>query len=246
ESRPLFLGDCIKRLARLPLLHNPGERFTYGRSTDVLGYLVEVISGMSLDQFFEQRLFEPLGMHDTYFYLTEDKHSRLVQAYTEDSDRKSVKWPDNAFGRFKIYYPLVQGTYFAGGAGLSSTITDYGIFLQMLLNGGEYRGERFLAPRTIELMTTNQIGKLSLGQNKFGLGFELTTDAEQEVLGVTEGSFAWGGIFGTTYWVDPKERLVCQLFIQQRPHSHSEIQNKFKALVYQAIEVQGKENFTCN
>jgi CubicO group peptidase (beta-lactamase class C family) len=134
-----------------------------------------------------------------------------------------------------VNYPLLKGTYFAGGAGLSSTTKDYAIFLQMLLNKGEYNGKRLLSRRTVELITCNQIGDLNLGVDKFGLGFEITTERGQAVLGISEGSFAWGGYFGTTYWADPKERMVCLLFIQQSPLSHGEIQSKFKALVYQTL-----------
>ena len=105
----------------------------------------------------------------------------------------------------------------------------------MLLNKGEYNGKRLLARHTVELMTTNQIGDLNLGRDKFGLGFEITTSDGQTKLGISEGSFAWGGYFATTYWADPKERLVCLLFMQQSPLRHSEIQDKFKAMVYQAI-----------
>ena len=114
-----------------------------------------------------------------------------------------------------VNYPLLKGTYFSGGAGLSSTTKDYAIFLQMLLNNGVYNGKRILSRRTVELITSNQIGDLDLGRNKFGLGFEITTKEGQAVLGISEGSFAWGGYFGTTYWADPKERLVCLLFMQQ-------------------------------
>jgi CubicO group peptidase (beta-lactamase class C family) len=132
-------------------------------------------------------------------------------------------------------YPMVAGTYFSGGAGLSSTVKDYAAFLQMLLNKGEYNGKRLLSRRTVELMTTNQIGDLNLGTDKFGLGFEIITAEGQARLGMSEGSFSWGGFFGTTYWADPRERLVCLMFTQQYPFSHSEIKDKFKVLVYQAL-----------
>jgi CubicO group peptidase (beta-lactamase class C family) len=106
----------------------------------------------------------------------------------------------------------------------------------MLLNKGEYNGKKLLARRTVELMTTNQIGDLNLGRDKFGLGFEITTASGQAKMGISEGSFAWGGYFATTYWADPKERLVCLLFLQQSPFSHSEITDKFRAMVYQTLE----------
>ena len=119
---------------------------------------------------------------------------------------------------------MLKGTYFSGGAGLSSTTKDYAIFLQMLLNNGVYNGKRILSRRTVELITSNQIGDIDLGRNKFGLGFEITTKEGQAVLGISEGSFSWGGYFGTTYWADPKERLVCLSVHAAEPLSHGEIQ----------------------
>jgi CubicO group peptidase (beta-lactamase class C family) len=229
-SDKIVLGDKITALGKLPLVHQPGERFTYGLNVDVLGYLVEVLSGENLDHYFHKHIFEPLGMNDTYFYLPASKHDRLVKVIAEDKNHHLV----NASGTF-VDYPLVKGTYYSGGAGLSSTIKDYAIFLQMLLNKGEYKGKRLLARHTVDLMTTNQIGDLNIGRDKFGLGFEITTVSGQVRLGISEGSFAWGGYFATTYWADPKERLVCLLFMQQSPFSHSEIQDKFKVLVYQAL-----------
>jgi CubicO group peptidase (beta-lactamase class C family) len=197
---------------------------------DVIGYLIEILSGEKLDQYLKKHVFEPLGMNDTWFCLPEEKHARLVKVNTENADHHVTAMPQET-----VNYPLLKGTYFAGGAGLSSTTKDYAIFLQMLLNKGEYNGKRLLSRRTVELITCNQIGDLNLGVDKFGLGFEITTERGQAVLGISEGSFAWGGYFGTTYWADPKERMVCLLFIQQFPLSHGEIQSKFKALVYQTL-----------
>jgi CubicO group peptidase (beta-lactamase class C family) len=229
-SDKILLGDKIRKLGKLPLVHQPGERFTYGLNIDVLGYLVEVLSGENLDHFFRTHIFEPLGMNDTYFYLPPSKYERLVKVISEDSNHHLI----NSSPEF-VNYPLAEGTYYSGGAGLSSTIKDYATFLQMMLNKGEYNGKRILARRTVELMTSNQIGNLNVGKDKFGLGFEITTVNGQAILGISEGSFSWGGYFATTYWADPRERLVCLLFMQQSPLSHSEIQNKFKALVYQTL-----------
>jgi len=228
----ITIGEDIRILGKQPLVHQPGEKFTYGLNVDVIGYLVEILSGQKLDQFMKTRLFDPLGMEDTWFYLPEEKQSRLVKVNTEDADRTVVPMPQQDF----VNYPLTKGTYFSGGAGLSSTTKDYATFLQMLLNMGEYNGKRLLASRTVELITSNQIGDLNVGKDKFGLGFEITTEDGQAVLGISEGSFAWGGYFGTTYWADPEERLVCLLFMQQSPLSRGEIQNKFKAMVYQALD----------
>jgi len=236
ESRPLLLGDWMEKLGKLPLVHQPGLQFTYGLNSDLLGYIVEVISGMSLDQFMHERIFAPLGMNDTYFYIPEDKQGRLVKPYTENEMHKAIKWKDKTFDDVDVNYPLVKGTYYSGGAGLSSTIQDYAKFLQMMLNGGEYNGKRIISRKTVELMTSNQIGNLNEGQNKFGLGFEITTEEGQARLGVSKGSFSWGGFYGTAYWADPKEKLVCLLFGQQWPISHGEIGDKFRVLVYSALE----------
>ncbi len=236
ESRPMLLGESIKKLGKLPLLHQPGLQFTYGLNCDVLGYVVEVISGMSLDEFMHDRIFEPLGMSDTYFYIPAEKQDRLVKPCTENEEHKAVKWNEQTFRGVNVNYPLVKGTYYSGGAGLSSTISDYARFLQMMLNGGVYNGKRIISRKTVELMTSNQIGNLNLGDSKFGLGFEISTEASQAKLGVSKGSFAWGGFYGTTYWADPKEKLVCLLFCQQWPLSHGEIGDKFRVLIYSALE----------
>ena len=227
----ITIGDDIKILGGLPLVHQPGERWTYGLNVDVVGYLIEILSGEKLDKYLKEKIFDPLGMTDTWFYLPEDKQGRLVKVNTEDQYHHVVSMPQDFAN-----YPLLKGTYFAGGAGLSSTTRDYAVFLQMLLNKGEYNENRLLASRTVELITCNQIGDLDLGRDKFGLGFQITTKEGQAELGVSEGSFAWGGYYGTIYWADPKENLVCLLFGQQFPLSHGEIGNKFKAMVYQALD----------
>ena len=227
------LAESIPRLAALPLMHNPGDKWTYGLSTDVVGYLIEVLSGQSLDQFLRTRLFEPLGMNDTYFYLPAAKQARLTKVYTEDSTKAVRRMP--AQGGISEDYPKQPGTYYSGGAGLSGTLYDYAIFLQMMLNGGEYGGKRFLSPTTVRLITTNQIGDLNQGINKFGLGFAITSEKSAARLPASEGTFDWGGFFGTTYWVDPKENVVALLYTQKVPNSYGDLNDKFKVLVYQAI-----------
>ncbi len=231
----LLLADAINKLGTLPLAHQPGEKFTYGLNIDVLGYLVEKISGKSLDQFFKERIFQPLGMNDTYFYLPQSKYSRLATVYTPDKTQHLVKANETTFPGINWDYPLTNGTYFAGGAGLSSTIKDYATFLQMMLNNGEYNGHRLLSRHTVEIMTMNQIGNLNLDRDKFGLGFEIATKDGRAKLGQTEGSFSWGGFYGTIYWADPKEHMVCLLFVQEWPYPHGELSDKFKVLVYSAL-----------
>lgn len=231
------LAYAIPTLGTLPLEHNPGEKFTYGLNTDVLGYLVELLSGMSLDQFFRTRIFEPLGMKDTYFYLPADKQKRLVTLYTPDkATRQLAPYKESAESPFSVDYAKRKGSYYSGGAGLVSTVQDYAIFLQMMLNGGVYNGKRLLAPRTVELMTMNQVGDIQVGLNKFGLGFEITTEKGMAKLGASAGTFSWGGYFSTIYWADPQKHVIGLLFIQQSPLQHGEIHDKFKALVYQSLE----------
>lgn len=228
------LGTEIKKLAALPLGHQPGEKWTYGLNTDVLGYLVEVVSGMSLSDFFRKRIFEPLGMKDSYFYLPTEKQGRLATLYSEDSLNHVVKSPAKVDG-IRSDYPNMKGTYYSGGAGLSSTAYDYAIFLQMMLNGGIYNGKRILARNTVRMMTMNQIGDIQFGDNKFGLGFGITTAKGSARTPVPEGAFEWGGYFSTTYWADPKEKIIGLIMTQHSPNSHGELADKFKVLVYQAI-----------
>jgi CubicO group peptidase (beta-lactamase class C family) len=229
------LAEAMDRLGNLPLVHQPGEKFTYGLNTDVLGYLIQVVSGQPLDQFMRIRIFEPLEMNDTYFYLPANKQNRLAVLYTEDAQKNTVKTVARA-GQSPDYPKVTNGTYFSGGAGLSSTITDYAKFLQMMLNGGTYQGRQIISPATVRLMTINQIGDVMMGDNKFGLGFGITTARGAAKLGVSEGSYEWGGIFGTSYWVDPKEGIVGILYTQKYPNTTgSQLSDKFKAMVYQAI-----------
>jgi CubicO group peptidase (beta-lactamase class C family) len=227
------LGADIKRLAKLPLLHQPGERWTYGLNTDVLGYLVEVLSGISLDQFFRTRIFEPMGMKDTYFNVPAAKHGRVASLFLEQ-EGKLMKSPAVLRG-LQVNYPQQGTNWFSGGAGLSSTALDYAIFLQMMLNGGEYNGKRLLARNTVRLMTMNQIGDVSFGLNKFGLGFGITTEKGSAVQSTPAGVFEWGGYFSTTYWADPKEKLIGILYRQLLDVNHPNADTKYKVMVYSAI-----------
>ena len=232
-----ILADDMKKLGKMPLMHQPGEKFTYGLNTDVLGYLVEIISGMPLDKFFRTRILDPLGMNDTWFYLPQSKQNRLVTLYEEtDGMLAPAKPVTEQNGVFLIDYPKTAGTYFSGGAGLSSTALDYAIFLQMLLNGGEYNGKKFLSRNTVRMMIMNQIGDIDRGANKFGLGFGITTEKGSSILPTPEGVFEWGGAFATTYWADPKENLIAIIYRQLWKTTHGEVANKFKVLVYQALE----------
>ncbi|MEZ0539686.1 serine hydrolase domain-containing protein [Fibrella arboris] len=234
---PMYsLSATMPALAKLPLVNQPGEKWTYSLSTDVLGYFVEVISGQSLDQFFRTRIFEPLGMNDTYFYLPASKASRLATLYTEVPATRAVVPMPVQPGGISGDYPTKAGTYYSGGAGLSSTAYDYAVFLQMMLNGGEYGGKRLLAPATVHLITQNQIGALNVGDNKFGLGFEIATEKAAAKLPVSVGIFSWGGFFGTSYWADPEKGIIGVIMTQKSPNSYGDLNDKFRVLVYQALE----------
>ncbi len=235
--RDASLKDAMTRLGKLPLMHQPGEKFTYGLNTDLLGALVEIISGVSLDEFFRTRIFEPLGMKDTYFIVPQAKAGRLVNLYTEKPDGSLAKATVQMLnGPVTPAYPLEKTTYFSGGAGLSSTIYDYAIFLQMLLNNGEYNGKRILARNTVRMMTVNQVGDVSIGnEDKFGLGFQVVTDKSSGRMPAQVGTYGWGGAFGTSYWVDPKEKMVLLIYRQMQARTHNEVIEKFRALAYGAI-----------
>jgi len=232
------LGEEMKKLARLPLFHQPGEKWTYGLNTDLLGYLVEVVSGLTLDAFLRKRIFEPLGMKDTHFYLPTEKFNRLTMLYMEDSvTKKAVPMQETYLlnGNLIRDYPKLKGSYYSGGAGLSSTVYDYALFLQMLLNEGTLNGHRILSRHSVRMMTMNQIGDLNMGNNKFGLGFGITTERGSAMLPTPQGVFEWGGMFATTYWVDPKEKLIGLVYRQIFPTSLRSLPDKFKVLVYAAL-----------
>ncbi len=234
------LSDAMTRLGTLPLFFQPGEKWMYGLNADLLGYLVELWSGMTLEEFFTKRIFQPLGMKDTYFNVPMDKASRLVNFFLEDST--GIKKQAKAFGGgLDLNYPLQKNTYFSGGGGLCSTLYDYAVFLQMLLNGGEYNGVRYLARNTVRLMTMNQIGDLYVNlqgvnsENKFGFGFSIISENGSRLTPSQAGTYSWGGVFSTSYWVDPKEDMLVLIYRQIWGPHVADTDKAFKPLVYQAI-----------
>jgi len=234
------LADAMNRLGKLPLFFQPGEKWMYGLNHDVLGYLIQVWSGMTLEEFFAKRIFQPLGMKDTYFNLPAEKASRLVNFFQQDTG--AIKKQSSVFGgALDMNYPLQKTTYFSGGGGLVSTMYDYAILLQMLLNRGEYNGVRLLSHNTVRMMTMNQIGDLFMGlngiktENKFGFGFSVITDAGSRLGPSQAGTYAWGGVFSTSYWVDPKEDMFVIIYRQMWGPHVAETDKQFKPLVYQAI-----------
>lgn len=229
------LLTTVKKLGKLPLAFQPGTQWRYGLNTDVLGCLIEVISGMNLEDFLRKNIFEPLGMNDTWFNIPADKANRLTAVYTEDSLHNIIPWSKSNFD-VDPAYPLISKHYFSGGAGLSSTTYDYAVFLQMIMNGGSYGGKTILSKRTTQMMLHPQLDFLFNGKNNFGLGFEITTDKASADGSRNEGSFAWGGFFGTTYWADPKEHLICLIMTQQTPNVHYQLSQQFEQLVYASLK----------
>jgi CubicO group peptidase (beta-lactamase class C family) len=229
------IGVWMERLASLPFVSQPGERYVYGYNTDLLGAVIEKASGMPLDAFFRTRIFEPLKMTDSGFFLPNEKRDRLATVYSLGADGTISRAPEPQTGQGEF----VDGprACFGGGAGLLSTAADYTRLLQMLLNGGELDGVRILGPKSVEMMTSNQIGRLyredgSLG---FGLGFETTEDAGAAGRPDTVGAFGWGSAYYSKYWVDPKEKMVAVFLTQLLPAGTLDLQDKFRYLVYQTI-----------
>ncbi len=226
------LKNGMEKLAALPLAHPPGAAFTYGLSTDVLGYLVEVVSGASLDAFFRKRIFQPLEMTDTYFRLPNEKAHRLVSlSQKEDDGFKKVT--DPLYGYIQPNYPLENGLYLSGGAGLVSTTADYARFLQMLLAKGVYKGQRLLKAETVEMMITNQLPEGIAPGFSFGLGFALVSEEGHSAGTPGVGTFAWSGVFNTHYWADPEAQVIGLVYAQQYlPASYSELGTAYKKVIY--------------
>ncbi|MEN3339629.1 MAG: hypothetical protein V7647_3305 [Acidobacteriota bacterium] len=224
--------DTMERLASLPFAAHPGESYVYGYNTDILGCVIERASGIPLDRFLAQRITEPLHMQDTQFYLLPSQHERLTAVYASGPDGRITRAPDGARGQG--HYVEGPRKSFAGGAGLLSTARDYARFLEMIRNGGALDGVRILSPRSVALMTTNQVGTLHSATGLgFGLGFE-TTDRYGAAGLASVGSYGWGGAYGSSYRVDPDAGVVMLLMIQLLP-SNSDITAKFPTLVYQAL-----------
>ena len=247
--------ETVKKIANLPMEAHPGERYVYGYNTDILGALIEVVSGQPLDEFLKTKILNPLGMVDTHFYLPKSKASRLSVVYSQCNDRllrapkegaPEFMWKDNetCVGNYQTQGQYLDGprTSLSGGAGLLSTSMDYAIFLQMMLNNGTYNGTRILSRKSVELMTANHLDGDHYKDVKFpwdwgvgfGLGFSVTTDAgDRGVLG-SLGEYGWGGAYHSSYWVDPAENLVVVYFTQVDPITLDDHQ-KLRSLIYQAI-----------
>ena len=230
------IGESIARMASLPLDAHPGTAWIYGYNTDILGAVIEKASGMDLNNFLQQEIFEPLEMSDSHFYLPENKRDRLAVVYQPKPGGGIQAIPATDGMRSQGLYIDGPRISYSGGAGLLSTANDYARFLQMTLNGGELDGKRILSRKTIELMTTNHLGDLPFRSGQgFGLGFSIVTDlGERGTLG-SVGEYGWGGAYHSTYWVDPQEELVVVYLTQIIPATGLDDYAKLRSGVYQAI-----------
>ncbi len=240
--RKTSIQSTVNQISSLPMDAQPGERFVYGLSTDILGALIEVVSGQPLDKFLQKGIFNPLEMTDTHFYLPVNKHHRLSTVYS--STENGIALSPNPGKRIGAGM-IGQGHYingprksFSGGAGLLSTAEDYATFLQMMLNGGTFNKQRILSRKSVELMTVDHLGSIEFPETNgvgFGLGFSIVKDLGKRGTLGSEGEFGWGGAYHSTYWVDPKEDLVVVYFTQLIPANNIDDQQKLRSLIYQAI-----------
>lgn len=233
-TEKITIAESVKKLATLPLHHEPGEAFTYSEGLDVLGYFIEVISGQPLDDYFRTHIFDPLGMSDTWFYLPKEKQNRLVTVQKKE-DGKWVKYPVTFYN---TDYPIKGAqSFFSGGAGLSSTAKDYATFLQMYLNEGELNGIRLLSRTTVRSILGNQIGTIWDGPKHHGLAFSLVNEKGEIAGGLgSNGTFEWGGYFNTQYFADPKEGIIGILMKQTQGPVNDTTGWRFRQMLFAAID----------
>jgi CubicO group peptidase (beta-lactamase class C family) len=245
---PGTMADNVAKLAKLPLANQPGKAWTYGLSVDVLGHIIEKVSGQTLADYLEERIFAPLGMNDTGFRVAPEDEARLTAVYRPAGDEQTIeRLPEgpvkNGYGTYSASYPLDrESRFYSGGAGLVSTAPDYARFAQMLLAGGSLDGVQILKPETVAEMTRSQIGDLPLeiptNGDGFGLGVAVVSEAVASTVGSalgSAGSFSWGGFYNTLFWVDPQEKLVAVVLTQIYPWDHLEMWPSFRSRVYEAL-----------
>jgi CubicO group peptidase (beta-lactamase class C family) len=242
STAPDKLEEVINKLATRPLLRDPGESdstgvgFTYGLNIDVIGRLIEILSGKPFDVAMRERVLEPLGMSDTYFYLPDEKASRLVELYSKESMDKPLTLHTNK--DYRNFATTGARTYFSGGAGLVSSAENYARFCQMMLNGGTFNNHRIISRKTVDMMLRNQIGTAEVWdrKDKFGLGFQLITDNSHYGDLATPGSYTWGGMYCSEFTIDPKEELILLIFTNVHPYAYyGDFVRKFRIGVYQAL-----------
>lgn len=236
--------EFINRLAKVPLAFQPGDHFMYGLNMDVLGRMIEVVSGENLNEYFRKHIFEPLGMKDTYFYLPKEKQGRLVPIYGYNANNQLEILKTAGLVTDADYPKRNDIGDYEGGGGLSSTAMDYAIFIQTLANNGIYNGHRILGRKTVEMMTADQmisLNKLGKGISQrpgetFCLGFGLLTDQGKGISSKSPGTFEWGGYFTTKFFIDPKEDLIFVGMMQIHQFQHNEFWDRLAAILYGAID----------
>lgn len=233
--------EMAEMLAKLPLVFQPGEKYMYGLNMELLGHIVEVVSGESLAAYFKNHIFDPLGMKDTWFYQPKENHDRLVPVYAYNNQaKKMVMYPDP-----NLDYPNMEDpNHYAGGGGLSGTAYDYAIFIQAMVNGGTYKGKRILSRKTIEVMTSDQmilLNQKGTGFSKqpgmtYGLGYSLKTGEGSAISHKSPGTYEWGGAFNTKFFIDPSEDLTFVGMTQILPFTRPDFWSRMYAIIYGAIE----------
>jgi CubicO group peptidase (beta-lactamase class C family) len=230
------IAATVERLAALPMDAQPGEKFVYGYNTDILGVVIERASGKPLDDFMSEKVFKPLGMNDTYFYLPKEKTSRFATVYSANKTGPLTRAPDPGTMTGQGMYVDGPRKSFSGGAGILSTARDYAAFLTMMLKKGMHNGKRILSRKSVELMTVDHLRNIPYSDGAgFGLGFEVTDGLGARGRIGSEGEFGWGGAYHSIYWVDPKEDLVVVYFTQLIPAGTIDDHGKLRALIYQSI-----------
>jgi CubicO group peptidase (beta-lactamase class C family) len=241
SHKTITTKEMIELIAQQPLAHDPGDNWTYGLNCEVLGYLVQIVSGKTLGDYCKEYIFEPLSMQDTYFYLPKEKKDRLVPVYFDGLSKGGIQlYPDSTFS-----YPLYnRDDHFAGGGGASGSTRDYMTFCQMLLDGGTYNNQRILSPKTVDLLISNQLAFMNIDTKNlfgssgstFGLGFSVRTQKNQSHSLGSENTYAWGGIFNTKYWIDPQEEMIFVGMTQILPNYHDEFWSKLYNIIYSSIQ----------
>ncbi len=244
-SSDMTTEEMANQLAKVPLIFQPGEKYMYGLNMEVLGRIVEVVSGKKLNQYFKENIMSPLGIEDTGFYLPKSKHDRLVPVYTYDEKGKVIMAADTESGKM-LEYPKLNDdrNHYAGGGGMSGTAMDYMIFIQALLNEGEYGGKRILSRKTIDVMTADQLillnekgtGYSNIPGITFGLGFAVKTKEGIAHSHKSAGTYEWGGLFNTKFFIDPEEELVFVGMTQIVPFQRNDFWEKMYAIIYSSVE----------
>ena len=236
--------QMVNTIATVPLIFQPGTKYMYGLNMEVLGRIVEVVSGMPLNQYFRKNIFDPVGMDDTYFYLPKDRHDRLVPFYMYDDKGKSITAKTSIVG-FNVDYPTISdNNHYAGGGGLSGTAEDYAKFIQVLCTDGTYKGVRLLSRNTIDVMTSDQLillnqkgtGFSPLPGITYGLGFALKTEAGSAWSAKSPGTFEWGGAFNTKFFIDPSEELIFVGMGQTFGYRRPDFWERLYTIIYGTIE----------